>query len=1172
MPLRLTKMKVSGFKSFVDPTTILVPGNLIAVVGPNGCGKSNIIDAATWVMGESSPKYLRGESLTDVIFNGSSARKPVGQASVELIFDNSDGSIGGEYANYSEISIKRVINRDSDSSYFLNGSRCRKRDITDIFLGTGLGPRSYSIIGQNMISRVIEAKPEELRTYLEEAAGISKYKERRHETELRIGHTKDNLARIIDVRTELEKQLSHLKHQANVAEKFKILKQQERTLRGELYAMQWRQLDSLMVDHTLKIQREETALEARNSELTGTDREIEQLRHEQRVANDAFQEVQRRYYSVGNEITRVEQDILHQEERQKQWETDLSQTENDWQAMKDQVAETEEELKDITRDIDQFEPQLEIVAKEAETYQRKLTVAEEVMNNWQQRFDEFNQVSSKNTQTVQVEKNRIQHIQQKIDFMQKRLEQLQQDQGRINFADLDKEIEDYSKQSYETAEKLEGNKKDLENVKQSITAMQAALRESNTRLDTVRSELQRSRGEQASLQALQQTALGQRDNPTAPWAAKYQLDKKPRLAQHIEVESGWESAVENALGYNLQAICVEKMEDVVPHLSDFKSGNLSVFATDQASDTQTTKSNKGVLLLDKVKSPWPLESLLHGVYAATTLEEALKLSDSLAEHESVMTQEGVWLGKRSLKVLREEDAAAGVFQREQQLKAIAAKITQAEETRQELEKNIQQRQEQLKKLEEERETLQQTCNQQQAQAAQINAQQKMKQERLTELKAQAERLLREQDDCTRQVRQAEAELADATQLWEKASEQTEAYQKQREEMTQERDHARQQLHEIREHAREKSQHKQELEIKVQTAKSQKGSYTQSISRLHVQLASLSERKLTLQSELSSMPPMDTLKQALTRALDKHVGIEGELNTARVAMEALDQEYRNLEEKRLVIERDINKVRSALETLRVDMQGWKVKSDSIMEQIKETELQLEDILKELPEEGNPNEWQAKLDQTLQRISRLGAINLVAIDEYATCLERKQYLDAQLEDLQAGLATLEEAIGKIDKETRIKFKETFDQVNARFQELFPTIFGGGRAYLELNSDNLLEAGVTMMACPPGKRNSSIYLLSGGEKSLTALALVFSIFHLNPSPFCMLDEVDAALDDVNVSRFTRLVKAMAEKTQFIFISHNKITIEMGEYLIGVTMNEPGVSRLVSVDIAKAIDLAGA
>lgn len=1166
--MQLSKIKMSGFKSFVDPTTINLPSNLVAVVGPNGCGKSNIIDAVTWVMGESSPKYLRGEALIDVIFNGSSSRKPVGQASVELIFDNTDGTIGGEYAKYGEISIKRVINRESDSSYYLNGVRCRKRDVVDLFLGTGLGPRSYSIIGQNMISRIIEAKPDDLRTYLEEAAGISKYKERRHETELRIQHTKENLARITDVRTELEKQLSHLKHQANVAEKFKSLKQQERVLRAELYGIHWRHLDSRMVDYTLKIQHEETALEARNAEISKTDRDIEQLRHEQRVAHDAFQEVQRRYYSIGNEITRIEQDILHHQERQHQWENDLKQTENDWQTVKNQIAETEDNLHELAHEIQTVEPELSIVNSEAQSLQNDLSVAEEAMQTWQNQWDEFNQTSAKSAQNAQVEKTHIQHLEERISSLIKRQDQLSQDQGKFNFSVLNKEIEDYSRKSYEVADRVESVSEQLSDMRKEMTTMQGAQQDSNSHLDSIRSELQRLRGQQASLEALQQTALGQRDNPATPWLSEHKLGEKPRLAQHIEVEKGWESAVEKVLGFCLQAICVDQVNDVLPHLDQFTSGNLCVFMPAQLSTTLPGK-HKGTALLDKVKSPWPLDSLLAGIYVADSLEEALMLCESLAVDESVVTRDGMWLNRSWLKILREEDPAAGIFQREQELKQLASRIDQLQNTQKELEKNISERREKIQKIEQQRDQLQQAYNHQQAQLAQVNAQHKMKQERLAELKVQSERFMSEQEECLRQLGQSQADLVKSRSHWEQALTELEKQITSREKFVKEKDKARQHLQTVREAANHKKEATHELEIRLQTAKSQKSALQQNISRLHTHLASLNERKITLQSELTSMPPMDTLKRALSRVLDKHVSVEVELNTARVAMESLDQEFHNLEEQRQIIERDINKVRSHLESLRVELQGWKVKSDTIVEQIKETEFKLEDILKELPQDIAAEEWQAKLDQVIQRINRLGPINLVAVEEYTTCLERKQYLDRQLDDLQSGLSTLEEAIAKIDRETRARFKETFDKVNGRFQELFPTIFGGGKAYLELTSDNLLEAGVTMMACPPGKRNTSIYLLSGGEKSLTAIALIFSIFYLNPAPFCLLDEVDAALDDTNVLRFTRLVKVMSDKTQFIFISHNKLTIEMGEHLIGVTMNEPGVSRLVSVDIEKAISL---
>ncbi len=1168
--MQLSKIKIAGFKSFVDPTTLVLPSHLVAVVGPNGCGKSNIIDAVTWVMGESSPKYLRGESLTDVIFNGSNARKPVGQASVELIFDNSDGTIKGEYGQYAEISVKRMLNRDSDSSYYLNGVRCRKKDIVDIFLGTGLGPRSYSIIGQNMIIRMIEAKPDELRTYLEEAAGISKYKERRHETELRIGHTKENLSRVTDVCVELDKQLNHLKHQANVAEKYKLLKQQERLLRAQLYAIQWRTLDSRMVENTLQIQRQETALEARQTELTTVQRDAEQLRHEQRVTQDAFQEVQRRFYAVGNDITRIEQEIVHHQSRQQQWEHDLQQADHEWQTFTQEMATAQQQLVTLEQEIHALEPQLTTARHTADGSKQQLANAEEALQAWQMRWDEFNQLSAKTTQTAQVEKMRMQHLEQRMTSTQRRQEQLQQEQSRINFTEANQEIETLTQTMGEVSHAANDEAQHLAEVRNELGSLQVIQVDANAQLDKVRNELQRLRGQQASLEALQQTALGQRDNATLQWIHKHQYEHKPRLAQHIVVDAGWEFAAEKVLGFCLQAICVAQIKEVIPHLDDFATGNLCVI-TDTPSDTPPS-ATCGTLLLEKVRSPWPLTSLIAGIYVADTLDDALTLCESLADHESVITRDGVWLNRSWLKIFREEDPAAGIFQREQELKHLAARIEELQAQQSELEENIASHREQIKTLEQQRDQYQQAHSQLQAKLAQVTAQQKLKRERLAELKSQSERITKQQDECAAQFTQTQQELTNARDIWQQATDQLTALTQQREALIVARDQVRDQVQQSRTQSQQQHQHVHELEMRLQNALSQKAALHQALSRLQTQLKLLNERKIGLESELKTLPPLDTIKQSLNRTLEQHTHVEAELNTARKAVETLEQDQRTLEEKRQVIERESNKVRAALEQLRVECQGLKVKSETVLEQFKETEFVLEDILKELPEELVLTECQSKLEQVTTRIQRLGAINLVAIEEYATCLERKQYLDKQLEDLNAGLATLEEAIAKIDKETKVRFKETFDKVNARFQELFPAIFGGGKAYLELNDEDLLSAGVTMMACPPGKRNSSIYLLSGGEKSLTALALIFSIFHLNPAPFCLLDEVDAALDDANVVRFTKLVKMMSEKTQFIFVSHNKITIEMGQHLVGVTMNEPGVSRLVSVDIEKAMSLAGA
>lgn len=1166
--MQLKKIKLAGFKSFVDPTTVLLPSNLVAVVGPNGCGKSNIIDAVCWVMGESSAKYLRGESLTDVIFNGSSSRKPVGLASVELVFDNQDGSLGGEYASYAEISIRRQISRDSESSYFLNGVRCRRRDIIDIFLGTGLGPRSYSIIGQNMISRIIEAKPDDMRIYLEEAAGVSRYKERRRETENRIQHTKDNLARLSDVRAELEKQLNSLKRQANAAEKFQIFKQEERVIRAQWLAIQWRDLDARLVSETLQIQQQSTGLEARQAELSELNLQLEYKREAQRAANEVFQEVQRRYYAVGNNITRYEQDIHHHQERQKQWQLDIQQSDKDGLEVKRHLEETEAELCELGEEIFHLEPESQTAMASVNEVMAKLAHVEEAMQQWQTQWDEFNQHVSKNTQSMQVEQTRIQHLEQRIASIKQRQAKLDQEKLQFDFSKLEREIEEIALQIADVVQQTDYQTQQLIEASQNITTLRTTQQKSTERLDQVRNELQVLHGKQASLEALQETALGRRNNQLTHWLTEHKLDKQPRLAEGVEVESGWEHAVEKVLGAYLQAVCVDDMANVATLINQFKQGSLCVVAKNSKSISAKTEKNT---LLSKVKSPWPLESLLSGVYIAESRDDAFAKYSALDSHESVITRDGLWLGTTWLQIAKDDSPEAGIFQREQELKQLAKKIADLTIVHSELEENLTQNREQLKEAEKQRDVLQKAVNQYHAQSAEIHAQQKVSQQRLVELKKRVEQFQKEQNESTVQFEQAQADLAKARAVWQQAITELEKQAEQRDALIQMRDSLREQLQSTRNQVNQTKDEVHQLEMRLQTTKSQRASLQQTMTRLQAQLDTLAERKTILQNELNGALSIESLQKDLTDALTLRLSIEGDLNNTRVSMEMVNQELRSLETRRQEIEPEVASFRDMLENLRVDCQGLKVKSETLVEQIKETGFNVEDILKELPEVASANEWHARLEQIIQRITRLGPINLVAIEEYATCAERKEYLDKQNADLQEGLTTLENAIAKIDKETRARFKETFDKVNDRFQELFPKVFGGGRAYLELTGDNLLDAGITVMACPPGKRNSTIHLLSGGEKALTAIALVFSIFHLNPAPFCLLDEVDAPLDDANIGRFCQLVRVMSEKTQFIFISHNKLAIEMGENLIGVTMHEPGVSRLVSVDVHEAMSLAG-
>jgi chromosome segregation protein len=1167
--MQLKKIKLAGFKSFVDPTTVLVPSNLVAVVGPNGCGKSNIIDAVCWVMGESSAKYLRGESLTDVIFNGSNNRKPIGQASVELVFDNQDGSLGGEYASYAEISIRRQISRDSESAYFLNGVRCRRRDVIDIFLGTGLGPRSYSIIGQNMISRVIEAKPDDMRVYLEEAAGVSRYKERRRETENRIQHTKDNMSRLNDVRAELEKQLATLQRQANAAEKFKILKTEERLVRGQWYAIQWRHLDNRLVAESLQIQQQATGLEARQTELGEVTLQIEYQRETEHQANETFQEVQRRHYALGSDIARLEQEIQHYEERQRQWRADLLQLEGDEAALKSQLDEAEEAAQTLAEEMLQLEPDSQEAAASVTTAMRELEEAEEAMHDWQSCWDEFNQTTAQTTQTAQVEQTRIQHLEQKIVSLEQRQVQLNQEKSQFDFAKLEKEIAELSEQVSEVDEQTSEHTERLTEARQQKTELQAAQQQIVQQLDHVRNQLQQLRGQQASFEALQQTALGQRNNKMMQWLAEHKLDQLPRLAQGVEVEAGWQKAVERVLGAYLQAVCVDDLAEVTPLVNQLTAGNLCVFSKNAA---KMDHSNKSISLLNKVKSSWPLDAFLAHVYVAESEAEAYEKSKSLAANESVITREGIWLGPSWLRVTQDDSPEAGVFQREQDLKQLAQQIGELTATQSELENDLNNNRNSLKELENKLDTLQKTVNQAHLQSAEVHAQQKVKQTQLTELQTRADRFHKEFAENTAQLEEGKQALTQAREVWQQAMSDLDGFAKQREVISQKRETLRDQLQEARDNLDQLRDEAHQLQIRLQTSRSQQTATQQTVQRLTAQLTTLVERKTVLQNDMNAAKSIESSRKELEERLTVRLVIEDELTRARSATQATHHELSILETRKQEIEREIALFRDRLETLRVDWQGIKVKSETILEQLQETGLEIQEILQELPEDANANEWQSRVEAINQRIGRLGPINLVAIEEFATCSERKQYLDKQMEDLQEGLTTLENAIAKIDKETRAKFKETFDKVNERFQELFPIVFGGGKAYLELTGENLLDAGITLMACPPGKRNSTIHLLSGGEKAMTAIALVFSIFHLNPAPFCMLDEVDAPLDDANIGRFCQLVKKMAEKTQFIFISHNKLAIEMGENLIGVTMHEPGVSRLVSVDVHEAMNLAGA
>ncbi|MCW9013984.1 MAG: chromosome segregation protein SMC [Gammaproteobacteria bacterium] len=1164
--MRLSKIKLAGFKSFVDPTTIPFPSNLNGIVGPNGCGKSNTIDAVRWVMGESSAKHLRGASMDDVIFSGSSSRKPVGQASVELVFDNSEGKLEGPYAQYSEISARRLVSRDGQSKYFLNGTKCRRKDIADLFLGTGLGPRSYAIIEQGMISRLIEAKPEELRVFLEEAAGISKYKERRRETENRIRHTRENLDRLDDLREEIDKQLAHLQRQSRTAERYKEFKIEERLFKAEHLALRWRELKAEMENRELAITEQETRLQEVIAEQRSVEADLEKQREQRTESNESLNAVQARYYSLGSEISRLEQSIQHQKEMFERQQNDMRELESTLQEVEQTLESDREQLEEINQTLAESEPQLEMQRETQVAASAGLQEAEQAMHEWQTAWEDYNRRVAEPTQAAQVERTRMEQLERHVNQLQQRLQKVKEEKSRLVGDDLEQELA----QLHEQSETAEMRKAELEEQVSGVLEKINQLREQNNQLnreqDDKRRQLNDARGRLVSLEALQQAALGKNEKAVAGWLENQGMSNNARLAENLQVDAGWEKAAETVLGQYLEAVCVDGIDKVSGVLDSFQEGSLTLFDTAATTSAATAGDN----LADKVKSAYSLGNLLNGVRAAENINQALAMRGSLADDESVITRDGIWLGKNWLRVARDKDEKGGVLAREQEIKQLQETLEELDLLAEEMEQRIVDGRGELQMQEQQREQWQAELNQAHSQCAQIQAQITARQSKQEQLLNRNQNLQQEESELLSQIAKEEDGMETARRKRNEAMTLMETLSREREELTGQRETIQNRLHEARSKAQNEREAVHELAIQIESKRTLKRNIEQNIERMLRQLEQQQQRRTELQQLLANgSEPVDNMQEELEILLAQRLEVEGQLTEARRAVEAIDNSLRNLEHKRSEAEQKSQMIRSSLEQARLNTQEVKVRSQTVQEQLDETDYKVEELLEQLGEHARIDDWQRKLDDIGQKIARLGPINLAAIDEYQEQLKRKEYLDSQHDDVIEALETLEKAIAKIDKETRSRFKDTYEHVNSRLQEMFPRLFGGGQAYLEMTGDDLLNTGVAVMARPPGKRISHIHLMSGGEKALTAVALVFAIFELNPAPFCMLDEVDAPLDEANVGRFCELVKAMSKTVQFIFITHNKTTMELSESMSGVTMREAGVSRLVSVDIEEAAKL---
>lgn len=1267
--MHLKKIKLAGFKSFVEPTTVHFRSKIAAVVGPNGCGKSNIIDAVRWVMGESSAKQLRGTSMADVIFNGSAQRKPLGQASIELTFDNSDAGIGGEYAQYNEIAVRREIGRDGVSAYYLNGTHCRRRDIIDIFLGTGLGPNSYAIIEQGTISQFVEAKPDELRLYLEEAAGISKYKERRRETENRIRHTRDNLARLNDIRTELEQQLQRLKTQANAAERYKKLKHEERRTKAELQTLHWQHLQQQLCKREELIVAGETQLENKNLEQHQCDAKISLNREQHHEIAEVFNAVQESFYRMGADIARLEQQLQHDKERKQHLVQELAKLEQTARETTQHQQQDQAQFDLLQGELNKIGDTHPEAMAELQQAEQKLQQEEYSMRQHTQAWEELNVNVAHCDRNSEVTRTKMQHIEQTIASEEQRLQKMRGELASFTAGDNNQtEISNLQEVQYELQEQSTALHEDAASKQEAIEAQRKFYDKLKAELDVMRHKLQVLAGKRASLESLQEAALGKSDALQQQWLQEKKLHEKPRLLEELQVTTGWERAVETALAGYLEAICVEDIA-LAREWQSLPDSHTVLFNVNNANNVRddvnlaaapSTSSAAPALsalstLLSKIENQAYCVNLLAGIYVAPDLAAALATRASLAPYESIITQDGIWLGVDWLALPGKAALQSGAIQRERELKELIAHLCEQESVVAQREMELQRQQAVGTEFEQQHHALQHKLREVMGALGKIQGEIGAKQKHATYLEQRQQSLQQEILQHENNVAATRVQLASVKETWEETLQQKEEWAERRIAAQQEKEQLQQRVQAARDEVMGLRKRVDAHVMRQEMLQTQLKYLQSNLERAAKKLDEVESERTKLEHDIGTCAaPVVAKEQELQDKLKARFVVEQELQAAKLRVSASESALSELEERRAQLQDEMQALRQKLETLRLEAQELKTKKEGYVAQIVELGYELSELLRalsgqgELIEsgdrlgessklnalnesesgaqsvklvedneqsseliadgevvvgEGNEEavqppaasvstsldveetekslssialsvtpamleEWEKKLAQLTARIERLGAINLAAIDEFTKQSERKTYLDVQHQDLVDALETLENAIRKIDRETKEKFHGVFNEVNQKFSELFPNIFGGGKAYLELFGDDLLESGVAIFAQPPGKRNSSIHLLSGGEKALTAIALIFAIFQRNPAPFCILDEVDAPLDDTNVARFCNLIKQIAASVQLIFISHNKLTLEIADQLTGVTMQEPGVSRIVEVDVQQALE----
>ena len=1168
--MRLNSIKLSGFKSFAEPTNFLLPGQLVGVVGPNGCGKSNIMDAVRWVLGESKASELRGESMQDVIFNGTTNRKPASRSSVELIFDNADHRAGGQWGQFAEIAVKRVLTRDGTSSYFINNQPVRRRDVQDVFLGTGLGPRAYAIIGQGTISRIIESKPEELRLFLEEAAGVSKYKERRRETENRLSDTRENLTRVEDILRELNSNLEKLEKQAEVAQKYNAL-QSDVNLKQH---QQWflKRAEALADQSKVKMDAEGAvnALESRMADLRRIESDLETVRQAHYAAGDQVNQAQGLLYEASTDVGRLEAEIrfvVEGRQRAEQRLATLQEQIGQWAARKEDAVAEIERLAELALLGDE---QTELLSAQVEEQAQQLPELEDALSVAQSAANDQRGSVMQVQQQIQVLAAEQRGIEEQFRQVTTRRERLAVDRNALAPPD-EARLHELQAQLDEAKEAAAIADARLQELQDMLPQRDEARR---TQQQTVNDESARQADLSARLEALKTLQEKVKtDGKLQPWLAKHGLDHLQGLWTRIHIEQGWENALEGALRERLAALEVSRLELVRAFANDAPPAKLAFFSPPMAAVPESASNLPrlaDLLRINDAGQKAVFNEWLHGCYTASSFEDALAQREKLQPGESIYLKSGHVVTAHSVSFYAQDSEQAGLLARAQEIenleKELRAQAMIAEEARAALvraeaayaeasqrlvsvRREATEAQTQAHGLQVETLRLSQLAEQARTRSAQIDAD-------IAEVQAQLDDLQERRATAEGRFESLDMQLADSQERHAQLDERVIEVQRK--------------LTQCREQQRSLERQAQEAQFAQRSLQARNAELARAIDTANQQTESVHAEASRAREELARLS--DAAAQAgLQSALALKLEREQALGAKRSEYDDLTAKLRASDERRLQLERELDPLRQRITEFQLKEQAARLGFEQYEQQLLDAQADLEAVELSI-KEGNVRltGMQSEIDRLHREIAALGAVNLAALDELAIARERKQFLDSQNADLAQAMQTLEDAIRKIDSETRDMLSGTFEKVNQHFGRMFPELFGGGNARLVITGDEILDSGVQVIAQPPGKKNQTIHLLSGGEKALTAIALVFAIFQLNPAPFCLLDEVDAPLDDANTERYAKLVRSMSKETQFLFISHNKIAMEMAEQLIGVTMQEQGVSRIVAVDMESALTLA--